>query len=136
MRTKYMVLVIIAAAFVVSSCSTHRTVVYSSSSPKVTKAGGPPPHAPAHGYRHKHPRGVVLVYDSKLEVYVVQDYPRHYYHADHFYRCEKDVWQVSASIEGPWCVESTKRIPPGLRKEPKEGKKSKKTKKGGGHGGN
>ena len=31
----------------------------------VTKTG-PPPHAPAHGYRHKHPDGVVLVYKSNL----------------------------------------------------------------------
>ena len=41
---------------------------------------GPPPHAPAHGYRHKAQRhGAELEFDSGLGVYVVVGVPLHYY---------------------------------------------------------
>jgi hypothetical protein len=99
------------------SCSTHRTVVYSTTSPR--KIGGPPPHAPAHGYRHKH-RDVELVYDSRMAVYVVNRHPQHYFDADRFYRCRANVWEVSLSIEGPWGVTTIEQLPAGLQRHARD----------------
>jgi hypothetical protein len=76
---------------------------------------GPPPHAPAHGYRHKH--GLVeLVFDSNFGVYTVVGYPRHYFYDNRYYRLKDDIWWVSILFEGPWVVVSEADLPPGLRK--------------------
>jgi len=75
---------------------------------------GPPPHAPAHGYRHKY-QDVELVYDSGRGVYVVVDFPDHFYFKGHYYRFYEPHWQVSVHIEGPWEFVSERELPPGLR---------------------
>jgi len=85
---------------------------------------GPPPHAPAHGYRHKY-QGVELVYDSGRGVYVVVEFPDHYYYKDHYYRLENAQWQVGVHINGPWEPVSEEFLPPGLRAKEKEKGKSK-----------
>jgi len=88
---------------------------------------GPPPHAPAHGYRHKHKAHageVELVFDSGLGVYVVLGWPGHFYDQSHYYRQDGGVWQVSARLDGGWVAASTKKLPPGLAKKgrgPKKG---------------
>ncbi len=79
---------------------------------------GPPPHAPAHGYRHKY-RDVELVYDSGLGVYVIIDFPDHYYFNGHYYRRGEIQWEVSANLEGPWEFISYYELPKGLRIEKK-----------------
>lgn len=82
---------------------------------------GPPPHAPAHGYRHKHAHhGVDLVFDSGLGVYIVVNLTDHYYHDGHFFRLHDGVWQISAHLNHGW-KHASKRLPPGLAK--KHGKK-------------
>jgi hypothetical protein len=91
---------------------------------------GPPPHAPAHGYRHKHrdrDGGVVvdLEYDKKLSVYVVLGNPGHYFHSGHYYRQKNGRWTVSPRVGGPWTVVEVVKLPPGLRGKHKQAKKTK-----------
>ncbi len=75
---------------------------------------GPPPHAPAHGYRHKH-QGVELVYDSGHGVYVVIDLPSHYYFKGRYYRRGEVQWEAGVNIDGPWEFVSEDAMPKGLR---------------------
>jgi len=125
MLRKLALILMVMGAAAVTSCSSHRTVVHSTSSPKI----GPPPHAPAHGYRHKHRHGVELVYDSQLEVYVVVKQPRHYYRDECYYRETGGRWEISVvSIEGPWKPVAGDRLPPGLQKKIKKTKETKETK--------
>ena len=79
---------------------------------------GPPPHAPAHGYRRKY-QGVELVYDSVRGVYVVIDFPDHYYFKGHYYHLGEAQWEVGVSLDGPWKVISYDELPKGLRIEKK-----------------
>jgi hypothetical protein len=76
--------------------------------------GGPPPWAPAHGYRRKHPGGATLVYDTGLGVYVVAGMPGYYYIDDRFYRAVNGAWQVAVAIDGPWQPAEAGGVPPGL----------------------
>jgi hypothetical protein len=75
---------------------------------------GPPPHAPAHGYRHHH-QGAKLAFDSKLGVFVVVGYPDYFYSDGQFLRLDAGSWQVSASLPGPWRPYPSGSVPPGLR---------------------
>jgi hypothetical protein len=123
-RISIMVL-LLAASIAVFACS--RTVVYKGtpSHAETAKADkpGPPPHAPAHGYRHKHGDGVVLVYDSDISVYVVSGYKDVYYYNNNFYRMYKNRWQSSRHIDGPWRQSTEKNVPPGLQQHVAEAKK-------------
>ncbi|MEE8513795.1 MAG: hypothetical protein V3S73_03615 [Gammaproteobacteria bacterium] len=76
---------------------------------------GPPPHAPAHGYRHKHRDGVELVFDSGRGVYVVVEIPNQYYFDGRYYRARVNVWEVSVTIDGPWEWIAEASIPIGLQ---------------------
>ena len=82
---------------------------------KPNRGHGPPPHAPAHGFRHHH-QGATLVFDSKLGVYAVLGYRDHYYSDGRFLRIHAGSWQVSANLGGPWSLYSPTSLPPGLRK--------------------
>ena len=85
---------------------------------------GPPPHAPAHGYRHKH-QGVELVYDSGRGVYVVVDFPLHFYFKGNYYRHRETNWEVGVHVDGPWESVSDEALPRGLRAKGKGKGKSK-----------
>lgn len=90
--------------------------------PRLARVGkpagsGPPPHAPAHGYRHKHASGVDLRFDSDLALYVVVGELDHYFHKNEFYRLYESVWEVAAALEGPWSSVSAGHLPPGLGKK-------------------
>ncbi|MEJ2719691.1 MAG: hypothetical protein P8181_00940 [bacterium] len=74
---------------------------------------GPPPHAPAHGYRHKH-ENVVLVFQANLGVYAVDGHQGYYYHEGEFYRLHKGKWQTGAHFNGPWKKTSVSKLPKGL----------------------
>jgi len=76
---------------------------------------GPPPHAPAHGYRHKHSDGVILVYDSGIGVYLVNGHTSVYFYEGSYYRLHSGVWETSAHIDGKWRNTSHKNLPPGLQ---------------------
>lgn len=99
------------------------TVVVHNPRPVAVYSVGPPPHAPAHGYRHKHAHGVELVYDAHLGVYVVAGYTNYYYRDRDFFRFHNEHWQVSASIDGPWKASSNFKLPKGF-KEQKVAKKN------------
>ena len=78
--------------------------------------GSPPPHAPAHGYRHHHPEdGMELRFDAELGVYVVVDLPLHYYLDGQYLRWDQDRWFGSTHLDGPWEIHPLTRLPPGLR---------------------
>jgi hypothetical protein len=63
---------------------------------------GPPPHAPAHGYRHHH-GPVDLRFDAHLGVYVVIGHPHHFFHDGRYYRRAGDRWERCARWEkGDW----------------------------------
>jgi len=91
----------------------------------VARKQGPPPHAPAHGYRHKQRSQsgeVELVFDTKLGVYVVVGWPGHYYRDGAYYRQINRRWHKSARLDTGWVKIDTKKVPPGLAKK-KRGKK-------------
>jgi len=77
---------------------------------------GPPPHAPAHGYRHKHGK-TELRYDEGLAVYVVVGQKDCYYQDGSYFRLSKGSWEMSLSTGGPWKLAPGKSLPPGLAKK-------------------
>jgi phage baseplate assembly protein gpV len=107
------------------------SVRYQKTTPVVVEKDdhGPPPHAPAHGYRHKHPDGVVLVYDSGLGLYVVSGHKNVYYSEGRYYRYHQDVWESATHFDGKWKKTSSKKLPPGLQ-DKQVAKGNKKGKKG------
>jgi hypothetical protein len=112
-----------------SACGT--TVRYTNrGSVETAKKTGPPPHAPAHGYRHKH-GDTVLVFDSSLEVYVVSGHKDYYFQDSHYYHSTGNGWKIATRMDGPWKSVSTKKLPKGLRnsQQAKKGKAKGKKKK-------
>ena len=77
---------------------------------------GPPPHAPAHGYRHKNKDGVELQYDSGLGVYVSVKIPGVYYYNGWYIRVSGSTWEVSYTYNGPWQAEKQGQVPRKLKK--------------------
>ncbi len=88
---------------------------------RVHKAG-PPPHAPAHGYRHKQRSGVELVFDSRVGVYVVVGQANHYFHNAHYFRLVGGVWHISAALDRGWTPVASKKVPKGLLKKHAKGR--------------
>lgn len=87
---------------------------------------GPPPHAPAHGHRHKHHDGVDLVYDAGFGIYVVVGFSDLYFLDKAYYRLYGDLWEISHGVYGPWKPVSFSKLPPGLKVKAKRKGKSKK----------
>ena len=119
MNAARIIITSVALAVVVSGCSS-RTVVRAGSKKSTdqvivvedSKKGGPPPHAPAHGYRHKHPEdGVELVYDSKLEVYIVSGYKHTYFTNGVYFRYIDETWKLSKRAAGPWKIVRERDVP-------------------------
>ena len=110
---------VVVGVIAVLGCT--RTVDFSKAPPPEGKAladkSGPPPHAPAHGYRHKHPDGVVLVYEAGIGVYFVSGYTDIYYHKQWFYRLHRHSWHSSRHVDGPWQRTIVKHVPSGLLQE-------------------
>ncbi len=94
---------------------------------------GPPPHAPAHGYRHKHRHqgeNLELVFDSDRGVYIVVGVPDRYYWNGSYLRIDGDQWYASMNLDRGWEPRSDDSLPRGIRKHKKQRKaKSKKSKK-------
>ena len=112
--TIVLVTIFLCLCFTFTSCSSHHHSGYYSSS-KNKRGNGPPPHAPAHGYRHKHQHGTQLVYNSELGVYVVIDFPNHYFYEGHYFRLGGKNWEISTHINGPWIVAANDVLPCGLK---------------------
>jgi hypothetical protein len=116
-RTKICLIVVllISTGIAVSACggSVHYTKAVN---PEIKeKQNGPPPHAPAHGYRHKHHDGEELVYKSDIGVYVVVGYPEYFFHKDKYYRVKDGSWEISFNMNEKWTPVSEKKLPSGLR---------------------
>lgn len=98
------------------------------------KRGGPPPHAPAHGYRH-HKGGVDLRYDTHLGVYVVIGHPDHFFYDGRYFRRVASHWERCGSWKkADWKRVEAAAVPASLAshyraKGPKHGKA-----RGHGHG--
>ena len=117
MKHKYSFLLAVAlicSTMVLVSCRSARVRRTSSHKREHVYVQGPPPHAPAHGYRHKH-QGVELVYDSGLGVYVVVELADHFYFKGHYYRHGETQWEIGVHVGGPWKVIAEKSLPKGLR---------------------
>ena len=128
MRSKTLflwVIVLACAVLMLASCSS--VGVYGTSGRRIGRGHGPPPHAPAHGYRHKHVDGVELVYDSGRGVYVVVGLPDHYYCDGHFFRIRGGQWEVSLNTNHGWRPAYGDSIPHGLRSKGKSKGKWKKS---------
>ncbi len=88
---------------------------------RVHAGHGPPPHAPAHGYRHqlRHHHGIELVYDSGVGVYAVEGHPEHFFWNDQFYRWHHGRWQISARFDHGWISIAPSRLPKHLARKHK-----------------
>ena len=106
------VLVLFCTALMLVSCGSFS--IGTRSERGYERKPGPPPHAPAHGYRHKY-QEVELVYDSQRGVYVVIDFPYHYYFKGYYYRLGEIQWEIGVNLEGPWEYISYEKLPEGLR---------------------
>ena len=117
------------AACVTSACSVAHVEPEPRAEPaagsKKSRGHGPPPHAPAHGHRAKTSHGVEIVFDAKLEVYILVGYSDYYYHGEHYYRVHDDGWQVSVQVAGSWEAVEEEKLPPGLRGKDKDEDKGK-----------
>lgn len=129
---RVLIAVLLCAVLFVPACST--TSVGVAKKPGYSK-GGPPAHAPAHGYRKKHPQGPDLVFDSGLGVYVAVGIANLYFHNDRFLRLSNGQWEISVGYEGPWSVTTHTKVPPGLKKKHQGGKGKAKGKAPGNKGG-
>jgi len=94
---------------------------------------GPPPHAPAHGYRHKHRHhgeNLELVFDSDAGVYIVIGVPDRYYWNGYYLRIDGEQWYASVNLDSGREARRDDSLPAGVRKHAKQQKaKSKKAKK-------
>jgi hypothetical protein len=103
-------MVLLGAALVMTGC----TVV--TVKPAHDHGYGPPPHAPAHGYRHKY-HDHELVFDAHLGVYIVVGLADYYFSDGHYYRHDRDFWHYSDRVGGKWHKADKKKVPPGLSKK-------------------
>jgi hypothetical protein len=125
-------LIILTCLFFLSGCNTLGVGIQVPGSaphkPKYHKHG-PPPHAPAHGYRHKHYDGHELEYDSQTGAYIVLNIPGTYFGNNMYMRLSTyGEWMVSATLEGGWRVAVGNEVPDKLKTY--KGKKQKKSKQG------
>ena len=115
MKSKFLSVVVpVCMLLMLVSCSSFSIGMGSGRRHRPKPKYGPPPHAPAHGYRHKQ-QGVELVYDSGRGVYVVVDFPLHFYFEGNYYRYHEPHWEVGVQVDGPWKSVSEEVLPPGLR---------------------
>ena len=95
MMKKILLLAVLLSPILASGCVHHHY-----HEPGYSR-GGPPPHAPAHGYRHKH-YNHDLVFDSGLGVYVVLGRPDYYFWDNRYFRYHDGYWQFAADLDGRW----------------------------------
>lgn len=113
---------LLLAAMLLSACSHHHhrhTRASGNPGAVIVKDGhhrhGPPPHAPAHGYRHKHGDGSRLRFDSRLGVYVVLGHDDTWFVDDLYVRWSGGRWMASMHLDGGWTEYSADKLPKTLR---------------------
>ncbi len=95
--------ILIASAIIaLTGCVDSAGVRYGDSSHQdSTYKSGPPPHAPAHGYRHKH-RKHDMSYDSGVGAYVVIGKNEVYFDDNLYFRYRNGDWQASVNLDSGW----------------------------------
>ena len=93
LKTLFIALIVICFATTLPGCNVVKV--------KTHDGYGPPPHAPAHGYRHKH-HGHDLEFDSDLGVYVVVGLASLYFIDGVYYKVTSDGWFSSDKPDGGW----------------------------------
>ena len=115
-----LIVILLLSVALFSGCAGIDTIVYIPADDHVKKKHhkiGPPPHAPAHGYRHKHHHGVELEYDKGIGAYVLIGLPGTYFYNGLYARYSpKEHWVVATYLDGPWRVSGEKEIPRKLKK--------------------
>ncbi len=96
--------------FVAPGCAVHRTHETVAAAYDADDAS-PPPRAPAHGWRRRHPDGVEMVYRSELGAYVVLGLDDAYYCDDVFYLWDSGRWLRAPHFMGPWVAVPTSEVP-------------------------
>jgi len=74
----------------------------------------PPPHAPAHGYRH-HYRDVDMVFDNSIGAYIVLGFDDLFFLDGHYMRFYDNRWHTADRYDGRWQPADDRRIPTKLR---------------------
>ncbi|PHS71467.1 MAG: hypothetical protein COB23_00355 [Methylophaga sp.] len=109
MNIKILFTIIVTALLV--GCIDSASVRYGDSGHHYKK--GPPPHAPAHGYRHKH-KNRDLIFDSGIGVYVVAHLTNHFYDNGLYFRLRDGNWEMSVSLDSGWKYADPYIVPKGL----------------------
>ncbi len=114
-RALALLLLLLGAIALLTACVhvDHRGRGHSAPAHGVRAGDGPPPHAPAHGYRHRlnHHGGVQISFDSGIGVYVVAGHSDVFFWDDHFYRWHDSGWQTSAGLDRGWIQVATAKLP-------------------------
>jgi len=113
-------LILFLSSVLFAGCAGVDTVVYIPADVHMKERphkNGPPPHAPAHGYRHKHEHDVELEYDSGIDAYLVIEFPGTYFYNGLYSRfSSEEHWKVAENLSGPWRVPKEGEIPLKLAK--------------------
>lgn len=113
--TRKVVKVLLGSMLIGSALAMSGCVVYPEHDHR--QGYGPPPHAPAHGYRHKY-HNHDLLYDSGLGVYIVVGAPDFYFIDGFYYRHSHDGWYYSREYDRDWQpFKDHHKLPPGLGKK-------------------
>ncbi len=86
---------------------------------------GPPPHAPAHGYRHKHHNDIELEFDSGLGVYFAINMPDVFFYDGLYLKISDGHWFVTDHLDSPWRTSLQDEVPLKLKKARGKGHKRK-----------
>ena len=86
---------------------------HSATAHHVRAGHGPPPHAPAHGYRHKlqDHGGGQIAFDSGIGVYSVVGHNDLFFWEGRFYRWLDGRWQTSTRRDRGWASVDSARLP-------------------------
>jgi hypothetical protein len=108
-------MVIMGCLVVLSGCTATNVDIHAQGGPQYQKPG-PPPHAPAHGYRHKNHDGHELEYNSKIGVYAVVNWRETYFGNNLYIRMSSDGrWLVSTTLGSGWRPAAHGEVPYSLR---------------------
>lgn len=136
MRNSKSMIILFLSSVLFAGCAGVDTTVFIPSDVHVNKGHheiGPPPHAPAHGYRHRH-HGVELEYSTEIGAYIVLENPDTYFYNGLYVGVSpEEHWVVAEHLGGPWRVAEAREVPPKLKRAKVKGKrqgKGKKKKKG------
>ena len=119
MKRLHTLIYLACLAFTLSGCVALATSGHHPRSEvKSQRSGyGPPPHAPAHGYRHKYEQGIVLQFDSAIGAYLVLGHPGIYFYDNRYLRRHsRGHWLSARHVDGPWQRGAATEVPAKLDK--------------------